>query len=357
MNNPYVVGKPVLEPEDFYGRVHELKDILSNIKILNPISLVGERGVGCTSLLRYITHPKIVEEYLDLEHFKLLYLDFAEFSQCTQKQFWGEILDKINKTKEELRKSSVINFLGKKSACIADLYEYVDKISNNNIKLVFCFDGFDKVKRNTNFDRYFFDNLRHFITAYSNVTFVTANKRNLGELDLPRDVLTSPFFTYFTHKRIGFLKEEETRDLILKPAKKQEMVFNEEDVDFVFDIAYCHPFFVQSVCRELFKCRLEKKKMSGEKLEQTDYKRIEKMLYQDFEVHFSYYWKSLNHDEKKKLKDICGVHENTHEEDFAMKRLRHFCLLKERGGRVEPFSSLLRRFCDLQRIHRDPFGD
>jgi hypothetical protein len=355
MINPYIIGRPVLDPKDFYGRKEELKDIVSDIRKLNSVSLVGERGVGCTSLLRYISHPEVIEEYFGSKSYKFLYLDFAGFSQCSQTQFWGEILHGIKELTEQFKKTSVVNFLGNKDSSIMEVYKIVDNFSRRDVKLLFFLDGFDKITRNPIFDKYFFDNLRHFITAYSNVAYVTASKKNLGDLGLPSDVLSSPLFTYFTHKRIGFLRKEETEQLIRGPSKREGLEFNEEDVNFVFEVAYCHPLFVQSACHKIFKHRTNNGRIVGEKLKEAIYERIRKELYQNFENYFLHYWNSFHYDEKSTLRNLCRSRIKKERKRKLLGKLQDLCLIKEENGECGPFSSLLREFCCNQRIPKDPF--
>ena len=356
MSNPYIVGRPIFDPDDFYGRKDDVKYIMSNIENLNPISIVGERGTGRTSLLHYISHPKIVEKNLNLDHYRALYLDFAGFCECTTEEFWGELLNEMEKSSKNPGSASVVSFPGDKKAKIIDIYKSIKNFSSDDVNMVFCFDGFEKVKKNRNFDRNYFDNLRHLVSSFSNVTYVIASKENLGDLQLPEDVLSSPFFTYFTLMRIGFLKQEETKDLILGPSGKMGVQFNEEDVDFVFDVAYCHPYFVQSACREIFRFRSKERRILGEKLKETAYVKIRKSLYQSFVHHFDYYWNLLKNQEKKKFKDLCRSNCRISQSDPLIDILRNLSLIKEENGVYEPFSSLFHRFCGSRKIQIEPFG-
>ncbi len=356
MNNPYIVGRPLFNPENFYGRKEEVKEIFADIKNLIPISLVGTRGIGLTSLLRFISHPSVVRKYLNIDHYIMTYIDFAVFGQYSKEQFWREILNQMNKSAKKSKRMSIMNFLRDKGSSIQDIYRIFEDLSSNDISAVFCFDGFEKVKRNPNFDRHFFDNLRHFVTAYSNITYITATRKKLGDLNLPTDILSSPLFTYFISKRIGFLEEKETKDLILKPSEREGVQLNEDDVNFVFDVAYCHPFFVQSTCHEIFQYRRRKSKIHGEKMEQNTYEEIKKTLYQNFKNYFDYYWKLLDYDQRKGLKSLCKCDTRLLEDEGVISSLEGSCLIRKNSSGFLLFSSLFRKFCIKKKIWKEPFG-
>ena len=209
MKNPYIVGRPIFDPKEFYGRKEEVESIISHIEKSIPISLVGQRGMGRTSLLHYISHPEVMREWLDPDHYMMLYLDFKGFGQYTKQQFWEEVLGRIEKISRKPKGVPVTNLLENRKVDFMNIYELIEDLSGNNIKLVFIFDGFDAVRNNSNFDRVFLDIFRHFITAYTNVTYVAASSKNLDELEHTEEV--SPFFTYFDKMEIGFLKMEETK--------------------------------------------------------------------------------------------------------------------------------------------------
>ena len=41
--NPFQFGKPVRDPDDFFGREEEIRNMYHQIMALNSISLIGER--------------------------------------------------------------------------------------------------------------------------------------------------------------------------------------------------------------------------------------------------------------------------------------------------------------------------
>ncbi len=353
MDNPYIIGSPVKDPGNFYGRKDEVREIISNIKKCLSTSLIGERGIGRTSLLRYISHPNVVSTYSNSGDCVVLYLGFGGFTQSLKEQFWNSVFIEIEK---RVSKSGRLKNLSKKgNLSTLDIYEFFGELHDNNVEIVFCCDEFDAVTRNPHFDLDFFDSLRHLSQTYD-VTFITASKKNLKELTFSGEQTTSPFFNIFYNMRIGFYKKEEAEELILTPSKIAGIKFNNEDVDFVFDVAHYHPFFIQAACYEVFEHRLTEQKIKGEMLEPTIYTRLKNMLYKKVKDHLDYYWNPLEEDEKKKLKELCKSPKNSTEEDSITEILKDICLIKDENGKYKLFSSLFQKFCSEAKLSWEPFG-
>ena len=60
--NPFIYGNPLTDPRRFIGRRAEVEHIFSRLR--NPefesSSLIGERRMGKTSVLNFISHPDTV---------------------------------------------------------------------------------------------------------------------------------------------------------------------------------------------------------------------------------------------------------------------------------------------------------
>jgi hypothetical protein len=355
MNNPYIAGSPIRSPRDFYGRKDEVREIFSLIKKQQSISLTGQRRIGRTSILHHITNPEIIEEYLSPESYIVLYIDFEGLSELTQTQFWKLVLLRMKKFVKELESALINNLLAKENLTTMDIYTFIEEFSNRGIKLVFCLDEFESVVKNTNFTPSFFSNLRYLVSSYPNITYITVSRRNLKELTHSEEVRSSPFFNIFHEMRIGFLTMEDTKLLISKSSEDGGMKFNKSDQDFVFDVAHYHPFFVQAACYEIFKTRYDTGKISGEKLDQNSYEKLKEILYKKFNSHFDYYWRKLNVDEKRKLKNLCKI-QIKREYDYIIENLKDFCLIKVENDKYLPFSSIFHRFCIEKDLPREPFG-
>lgn len=356
MNNPYIVGRPVRSPEDFYGRKEEVREIFSLIKKQQPVSLTGQRRIGRTSLLHHISHPDVIKEYLNPETYIVLYIDFEGLSELTQTQFWRLVLYKVKKSVKESARTFIDNLLTKECLVTTDIYNLIEEYSTQGIRVVFCFDEFESVTQNTNFNSSFFSNLRYLVSSYSNITYVTVSKKDLKELTHSKEVRSSPFFNIFHEMRIGFLTLEDTKHLIFKSSEQAGVKFNEDDKNLVLDVAYYHPFFIQLACYEIFKYRCDTGRILGEELDQASYKKMKKILYREFNGHFEYYWGNLGDREQKELKDLCDSPRKIEGKDNVMETLKNLCLVKEENGKCRLFSSIFHRFCSEIDYHEEIFG-
>src|SRR6202008_2820493 len=52
--NPFIVGGPIQNPRDFFGRKRAVGSSIARLGSMQSISIVGERRIGKTSLLRYL---------------------------------------------------------------------------------------------------------------------------------------------------------------------------------------------------------------------------------------------------------------------------------------------------------------
>lgn len=343
--NPYIVGRPVKNPADFYGRADEVEEIFLNIQKLQPVSLIGQRRMGRTSLLHYISSPAVAQKYVDPQKYILVYVDFEGLTQLSQDQFWRLILNEIKRFAKNSAKKVILKMLKKENIDNMDVYSIFQSFSDQNIRIVLCFDEFETVTLNKNFNAAFFMTLRYLVMSYENVTYITVSYNNLRELTHSKEIQSSPFFNMFNEMRVGFFAWEDTMDLIFKPSQKEGVKFNDNDSHFVLDVAYHHPFFIQTACYELFKYRTKNKIVNGEELDLTTYETLKETLYTKLHSHFEYYWNKLTNKEKEKLKELSNFHWKTHKKDTTIRNLAKYCLLKEKNGECGIFSSIFRKFC------------
>jgi len=64
LGNPFICGGPV-PPSHFIGREREVQIVFDQITshALGSIAICGDRRIGKTSLLQYVCHPDILQEW------------------------------------------------------------------------------------------------------------------------------------------------------------------------------------------------------------------------------------------------------------------------------------------------------
>src|SRR5436853_2295619 len=157
MPNPYTL-LPVDAPEYFVaahgGRGAQAASILQHILRVNPrpdpVSLVGERRFGKSSLLRYLEQriagtPNLLAAYVDLLSLSPQ-TPAGFYGALTESMIWAEALPD---TSPGLDYSSFRSFLY--------------GLRKNRQRLVLFIDEFDLVARDRRFDPAFFDNLRSLV--------------------------------------------------------------------------------------------------------------------------------------------------------------------------------------------------
>ena len=108
MVNPFQYSTPIIEPARFIGRKYELKRIIDRSYQASSTSIVGERRIGKTSILRFLTHSTIVNNFG--EEFILVYNDMQGYEQAEPNDFWLLILTElIEHIKEHSLQLSVVS--------------------------------------------------------------------------------------------------------------------------------------------------------------------------------------------------------------------------------------------------------
>jgi hypothetical protein len=91
--NPFYYGGTLKDPRRFTGRQEQVAEIFQAIHDTASVSVVGERQIGKSSLLRYVADPTVERKngLLPGRHV-FVYFDFQGFSDITPAQFWCLLL-------------------------------------------------------------------------------------------------------------------------------------------------------------------------------------------------------------------------------------------------------------------------
>lgn len=278
--NPYLNRSMIRRTEQFFGREREVMRIMQRLGASPPqsVAIVGDRRVGKSSLLHYVSRPEIASGYLyDPDNTVFLFVDFQEVRGLSVDVFFETLFRHL---REALEGRVTID----EAADSDGLRALLGRLDSEGIALIVLLDEFDRVTRSSSFDADFFSYLRSLAGRY-NLAFVTSSGRELKELCLTEEIADSPFFNIFSSVFLGSMTESEARDMVLTPA--ENLPFPVADhVDLILELGGHWPFFVQSAASAVFEILLEHDEAPRELV----YGRFS----EEAMPHFQFYWEQMD---------------------------------------------------------------
>jgi len=267
IDNPYITG-PALPGGDllFVGRqdiIEKLKEDLA-LNRRSAFSLKGERRMGKTSMLNQLQLQKLLGTNclfikLDLQ---------SPSARATLVDFLKVIAEEIQKTALddphffpsvpeldgiELERVARENE-GRAYGIFEEWLKDIEAIlQHDQKKLLLAFDEFEKLGENTTGTGI---NLTLLLDWFRSMT---ANHPCLALLfcgvKSPAEMGWADHFVHVETLPVSFLRENEARELIIKPLSNKHLpaqdIFNNEVVSEIIRVTACHPFLIQAICSEL----------------------------------------------------------------------------------------------------------
>ena len=242
--NPYIAGTPLLGPEMFYGRAHEITNICRHLRH-NSLMLIGERRIGKTTMLHQLS--KVLKEdsgdidflpvYIDLQgvqEWAFFYLIMGELVQC----FGQRIEDADLLWHREKDGYDYRNF----NADLRTVIRTMNSIEGDRCKLVLLIDEADVMN---DFDQIVHARFRRiFMQEYAqNLAVVMAGTAIDREWNRPE----SPWWNLFTVLNLGPIEKKEAEKLIKKPVAGFYS-FTSSAVYRILEISGCIPYRIQLIC-------------------------------------------------------------------------------------------------------------
>jgi len=254
--NPFSYGKPIDDPERFIGRRREIEQVFSRLlSAFESSSIVGERRMGKTSLLKVLGHSDLLAQYgLDPTGYTFIYQDFQFLETSTvPTRFWQRVLrsirravtdhdDVVEEIEFALKAETIDNYT------LDDIFTLIDE---EKVYIVLLLDEFENVTRNENFDNDFFAGLRA-LAIHHNLALVTSSRDELVDLTHSEKVRSSPFFNIFASINLRPYSESDATELIDTYLAGSEVRFLLSELSLLFGIAGYHPYFLQMACHHLF---------------------------------------------------------------------------------------------------------
>jgi hypothetical protein len=298
--NPFTFGNPVSDPDRFYGRRDDIRQIVSRLLSAGEsTSIVGERRMGKTSLLKYLATPDIAQDLgLSPDEYCLVYIDFQGLTDITPERFWQRVLRKMERSVCKQDLVPEIQALRKmKSFDLFDLEDLFDTLAWEGITTILFMDEFEYVTRNPNFSSDFFGGLRA-LAIHQNLPLVTGTRRELVDLCHSDEIKGSPFFNIFVNLVLRPFSREDVFELLEGYLADVAVTLSDLEMEAVFRLSGGYPFFVQMACHYLLEAKW--KQLEGDAI----IAKVVRKFDQQAEPHFRYFWSHCSESEKITLLSI-----------------------------------------------------
>jgi uncharacterized protein len=302
--NPFTFGNPIRDPARFYGRVEDIRQIVNRLRSSahESTSVVGERRIGKTSLLKHLEDTEIAASLgLPPEEYCMVYIDFQGLTDITPERFWGRVLHKMERSicMPELA-PEIQQVREQGNFDLFDLEDLFETIADAGLTTVMLLDEFEYVTQNPNFGSDFFGGLRA-LAIHQNLPLVTATRRELVDLCHSEELKGSPFFNIFANVVLRPFSREEVYELLDGSLAETGLTFSEREKELVLGLGGGYPFFTQ---------------MAGHYLVEAKQKGfVEDALLRDVylsfdgqsDSHFTYMWSHSSESEKITLLAVLSL--------------------------------------------------
>lgn len=340
--NPFTPYSPV-SPAYFVGREREVQGILDHLAsaALGSSAISGERRIGRTSLLHYLTEQ--LSEVPLQEQFLPLYVDCQSVPRFTPTHFWQRVLRLLESkiTNDSLGKA-MARLLGQEEISCTDFEIVSDRVYEDGRTLVLLLDEFEWVVRtdpaNVEMTQDFLSGLRALINRVpKGLALVIGAVHPLDRLCEGIEFRGSPFGNIFLQLRLRPFTEAEVDQFFARMLKDTGLEFTEDERNYVKQVAGGHPLLLQTASSLLFESRMRVGSIEN-------YWAISKRFGEQASHHFKSLWEASTEGEKTLLLAI-ATRDLDHELTQArltreLRSLTERGLVIHRDGHPEIFSFL-----------------
>ena len=302
--NPFTFSNPISDPSRFYGRKQEIRQIVNRLlsSAHESTSIVGERRMGKTSLLKYISNPQAASSLrLAPEQYCLVYIDFQGLTDITPRRFWKRVLHKMERSIGKKDLVLEIEAVQKMEAFdLFDLEDIFETIYGNGLTIVLLMDEFEYVTQNPNFKSDFFGGLRA-LAIHQNLPLVTATRRGLVDLCHSDEIKGSPFFNIFANVVLRPFSHGEVIEMIDGYLYETGLEISSQEKEFIIQLGGGYPFFVQMAGSYFVEAKL--KGLTAEAILQRATSNFDEQV----DPHFTYLWSHSSESEKITLLAVISL--------------------------------------------------
>lgn len=243
---PFVVGPPISDCRQFFGREQELKRIFATLSRfpLQHTAIIGRHRSGKTSLLHYVKNccsaitdsapaERRTQWLAKPEQYRFIFVDFQDARMSRQETLLRYLLAELEIAAPEM----------------CDLPTFIDTVSRNlRGPTVILMDEIDAALESPDLDLRFWWGLRSLSTnsAGGQLGFVIASHES-PDLQARAVGKPSPFFNIFRRLDLGPLTEAAARELIASSPHP----FSPADTEWILEQSGCWPALAQIFCNTL----------------------------------------------------------------------------------------------------------
>jgi AAA+ ATPase superfamily predicted ATPase len=302
--NPFTFGNPIRDPARFYGRREDIRQIVNRLRssARESTSVVGERRIGKTSLLKHLDNTEVAAGLgLPENEYCMVYIDFQGLTDITPQRFWQRVLRKMERTiclPDLVPEIQGVRKMGEFD--LFDLEDLFEMISSKGLTTVLLLDEFEYVTQNLNFGSDFFGGLRA-LAIHQNLPLVTATRRELVDLCHSEEIKGSPFFNIFANVVMRPFSREEVYELLDGYLAQTDHIFSPQEKELVIGLGGGYPFFIQMAGNYLVEAK--QKGLIGDPLLQEVYASFDAQS----DSHYNYMWSHSSESEKITLLAVISL--------------------------------------------------
>ncbi len=243
-DNPYIIGRPIYEPEYFFGREDLFRFIQDNLKqSVKIILLHGQRRIGKSSVLSQIPNFVRLDEFVFIplslqgksqkplsDILQELYVDIRDYLRDELGLSVADIIPPSSKKIEENQQKASESFL-------AQVYQAL--AGKNPVLLLDEFDVLDGNGKDVGINQ-FFTYLKSFVDRHKQLFIIPVVGRRLEDIN----TLVLGLFREAPKWEIGLLEERYATRLIVEPAKSF-LKYNLDAIEAILELSAGHPYFTQ----------------------------------------------------------------------------------------------------------------
>ena len=302
--NPFTFGKPINDPARFYGRKQEIRQIVNRLlsSAHESTSIVGERRIGKTSLLYYVSNPDVAAHLgLTPNKYCIVYIDFQGLTDITPQRFWQRVLAKMARARCDEELAARFQALAKQDTFdLFDLEDVFEIVGERGLNVILLLDEFEYVTQNKNFGSDFFGGLRA-LAIHSPLSLVLATRRELVDLCYSDEIKGSPFFNIFANVVLRPFTRDESSELIDGTIKGTDISLTPEEKEFILSLGGGHPFFVQMAAHYMVEGKAQ-----GQQADPL-FAFVASQVDQQADPHYTYLWSHCSESERITLLTIIAL--------------------------------------------------